>query len=144
MATKHTNLLKRAALRAEAIRGAFVRIYRNESGHGVVGNIKAIHEAETIKLYPGDFVVRGGRRTSFGIATGGGDLIGLASIVVTQEMVGQRVALFVSGEGKVDGDRMSDEQREWHQTVLDAGGVSVEIRDPEDAARAICAKLGIA
>lgn len=56
---------------------------------------------------------------------------------ITPEMVGQRIAQFVSLEAKEGAGRMSPEQRNWRDQVLAAGGLALEVRSVEDAEQAL-------
>jgi hypothetical protein len=54
----------------------------------------------------------------------GGDRIGFKPVVITPDMVGQKVAIFVSIEEKTVNDRLSIGQKNWHHFVLENGGIS--------------------
>lgn len=64
---------------------------------------------------------------------GASDLIGWKSIVVTQAMVGQRLAVFVAIEVKDGKGRTTPEQDHFIQVVHDAGGLAGVARSPEEA-----------
>jgi hypothetical protein len=78
-----------------------------------------------------------GRPVQFGLAKGSGDLIGWRTVTVTPEMVGQKVAQFVSLEVKTPTGRVRPEQERWRQVVAEAGGVAAVVRSVEDAERAL-------
>ena len=81
---------------------------------------------------------RTGRWIEFGVGNpGGGDLLGWRTVTVTPEMVGQRVAQFVSLEVKTATGRVRPEQERWRQVVQQAGGVAAVVRNVEDAERAL-------
>src|SRR5271167_4918556 len=74
------------------------RLFRNNVGEAWVGEHiplrRGPHERGlTLEL-------RNARRIQFGLAPGSSDLIGWRSVVVTAEMVGQRVAIFTGIEVK--------------------------------------------
>ena len=75
---------------------------------------------------------RSGRVIRYGLATGSADLIGWQSVLITQDMVGQRFARFVSVEVKAPKGRMTPEQETWRAAVLKAGGIAVVARSVED------------
>jgi hypothetical protein len=77
----------------------------------------------------------GGAKVRYGLLPGSGDLIGWRSVTITPDMVGQRVAIFVSIECKAPRGRVRQEQARWHRAVTDAGGISAIVRT-EDAALA--------
>lgn len=75
---------------------------------------------------------RSGRVIRYGLATGSADLIGWQSVLITQDMVGQRFARFVSVEVKAPNGRLTPEQETWRAAVLKAGGIAVVARSVED------------
>lgn len=80
---------------------------------------------------------RFGRPVQFGLAKGSGDLIGWRTVTITPEMVGQRIAQFVSLEVKTATGRVRPEQEQWRKVVEQAGGVAAVVRSVEDAERAL-------
>jgi hypothetical protein len=76
---------------------------------------------------------RTGRLVTFGLARGSADLIGWRTVVVTPEMVGQRLAVFTSIEVKTATGRLRPEQQAWLGVVRGAGGVAGVVRSVEDA-----------
>jgi hypothetical protein len=54
----------------------------------------------------------------------GGDRIGFDEVVITQEMVGKTVAIFTNIEVKGNGDVLKPGQIDWHNFVLEHGGIS--------------------
>ena len=76
---------------------------------------------------------RTGRLVTFGLARGSADLIGWRTVVVTPEMVGQRLAVFTSIEVKTPTGRLRPEQQAWLGVVRGTGGVAGVARSVEDA-----------
>lgn len=76
---------------------------------------------------------RTGRPVQFGLARGSADLIGWRTLVITPEMVGQRVAVFTSLEIKTPTGRLVPAQRHWLQAVEQAGGIAGVARSVTDA-----------
>jgi len=74
-----------------------------------------------------------GRPVSFGLAKGSADLIGWTMRTVTQEMVGQQVAVFTSIEVKTATGRIKPEQQQWLDAVQAAGGIGGVARSVADA-----------
>ncbi len=66
-------------------------------------------------------------KVKYGLKKGSGDYIGYRSIIITPDMVGKRIARFTSVETKAGTD-MSDDQLDWHDAVLAAGGISIIAR----------------
>ncbi len=117
-------------------RGA-VRLFRNSNGVGWVGRSTRFNRAETVVVRPGDVLIRSARPLHAGLMAGSGDLIGWRSIEITPEMVGRKVAVLASLEAKEGTGRMSAEQRNWRDQVLQAGGIAGEVRSLEDADRVL-------
>mgnify|MGYP000550090114 CR=1 FL=1 len=74
-----------------------------------------------------------GRPVQFGLCKGSADLIGWTTRTVTQEMVGQRIAVFTSIEVKTPTGRLRPEQQQWLDAVQAAGGIAGVARSVEDA-----------
>ena len=81
----------------------------------------------------GALVDQQGRFVRFGLCKGSSDLIGLRSLGITPEMVGQRVAQFVALEVKTASGVVSSEQRAFLQLVQQLGGVAAVCRSIEQA-----------
>jgi hypothetical protein len=75
---------------------------------------------------------RNNRLVRYGLVTGSADLIGWQTVVITEAMVGQRFARFLSVEVKTPTGRLSPEQETWRQAVLKAGGIAVVARSVDD------------
>jgi hypothetical protein len=69
----------------------------------------------------------------FGLCKGSSDLIGLRSLEITPEMVGQRLAQFVALEVKTASGVVSPEQRAFLRFVQELGGVAAVYRSVEEA-----------
>jgi hypothetical protein len=80
---------------------------------------------------------RTGRLVTFGLARGSADLIGWRTVVITPDMVGQRVAVFTSIEVKTPTGRMRPEQETWLGVVRGAGGIAGVARSVGDACKII-------
>lgn len=106
-----------------------VTIHNNPSGVGWQGRLVKEQKHQIRLEHP--------RRIKFGLVTGASDLIGYVSVLITPEMVGRRVAVFLAPEIKVGADTMSAEQAHFHDMVKLAGGIAVECRAVGDAEQAI-------
>ena len=78
---------------------------------------------------------RTGRLVTFGLAKGSADLIGWRTVVVTPEMVGTRLAVFLSIEVKTATGRVNPAQQAWLSVVQGAGGLAGIARSVPDALR---------
>tara|TARA_Y100001973_G_C5198248_1_gene335802 strand:- start:73 stop:453 length:381 start_codon:yes stop_codon:yes gene_type:complete len=76
---------------------------------------------------------RTGGWIKFGLATGSSDLIGFKTVEVTEQMIGQKLAQFVSIEVKTGTGRLSKTQHNWLETVKKAGGITGVARTVKDA-----------
>lgn len=76
---------------------------------------------------------RTGRMVQFGLARGSADLIGWRTMVITPDMVGQRIAVFTSIEVKTERGRVRPEQHAWLGCVQAAGGIGGVARSVADA-----------
>lgn len=83
---------------------------------------------------PGMLILHRPVPIKYGLAKGSSDLIGIKSLVVTPEMVGQKVGLFVAIEVKRPGQKPTREQSDFIRMVDTMGGLagvvdSVEVAD---------------
>ena len=78
-----------------------------------------------------------GRFLRFGLCKGSSDLIGLRSLEIAPEMVGQRLAQFVALEVKTTTGQLSAEQRSFLQQVELLGGVAAICRSVADAEQSL-------
>lgn len=106
-----------------------VRLFRNTCGEGFVG--------KQIKGPPDLVILSHASRITFGLQVGSHDLIGWRTIVVTPDMVGRNLALFLGGEVKTAVGKLSAEQQRFHHNLLEAGGLSGIWRTPDEALKTI-------
>ncbi len=90
-----------------------------------------------MRLQEGDVLLRNPKRFNSGLYKGSSDLVGWRPLTITEDMVGQQVAQFVSIEAKEGSGRLSDAQRRWLETVERQGGFAVVARSVEDVRRAL-------
>ena len=79
-----------------------------------------------------------GRPVQFGLCKGSADLIGWTSRTITEEMVGQKIAVFTSIEVKSTSGRVKPQQQQWLAAVQAAGGIAAVARSVAD-----CKRLGL-
>lgn len=77
--------------------------------------------------------LRTGQMVRFGLAPGSPDLVGWKSVVVTEEMVGQRLAIFCGLEVKIPSGRVREDQVKFLDRLRSAGGVAAVVRSEEEA-----------
>ena len=78
-----------------------------------------------------------GRLVRFGLCKGSSDLIGLRSLEITTDLVGQRLAQVVALEIKTTRGLVSPEQRAFLALVEQLGGVAAVCRSVEEAEQAL-------
>jgi hypothetical protein len=100
------------------------RLFRNTVGSGWVG--------PHISMGDGTVLVTRPSRVTFGLGEGTSDLIGWKEVVVTPDMVGKTVALFLAVEGKAGRKKPTPEQRTFLSLVREVGGLSGVARNLED------------
>ncbi len=101
------------------------RAWRNSVGQGWQGRI--------VSQTPSRIILDPYRAVHFGLAPGSSDLIGLQSIEITSDMVGQRIAVFTSIEVKTPAGRLTAEQGRFIDAVVDLGGIAGVARSVEQA-----------
>ena len=77
---------------------------------------------------------RQGRPVTFGLCKGSSDLIGLRSITIGPEHVGQTMAVFAAVEVKSPTGRPTPDQQAFIDTVQALGGLAGIARSVDDAA----------
>jgi hypothetical protein len=101
-----------------------VRLFRNTVGAAWMGVSQWID---------GKVLIDRPKRVTFGMATGSSDIIGWRSVIITDEMVGHRVAQFVAIEVKAKGGRVTQEQLAFVETVNSHGGIAGVVRSVDEA-----------
>lgn len=82
----------------------------------------------------GTFQTMDGRPVKVG-TPGVSDCIGFRPVVITQDMVGQRLAQFVACEVKTPKGRATEQQKQFLALVEQAGGVAITARSADDVAK---------
>lgn len=116
-----------------------IKLFRNQVGQAWFGGVqKCLKPGQVYRAKGGEVLLINARRYSCGLIKGSGDNIGWEEVTITQEMVGQKFARFVSLETKVPkSGRVSTEQKHWYDEVKKAGGRAVVARSPDDAIRGL-------
>lgn len=110
-----------------------VRLWRNNNGQGWVGNVRADHTYNAART----IVLDNARPIHFGLGQGTGDLIGGKSIMITPEMVGQRVLVFANVEVKTPRGRSTEQQKTFIHVVKSLGGLAGIARDEIEARKVL-------
>ncbi|QND53438.1 hypothetical protein HB779_17250 [Phyllobacterium sp. 628] len=129
------DFMRRLQMRASQLKA---RLFRQQVGMAWVGKAERITVHRTMKLKPGDVVVRNARPFHAGI-TGMSDLGGWVPELITPEMVGSTVAIYTQVEVK-ENARPTIEQLAWIDAVNSAGGRAGIARSEEDLSKIL---LGI-
>jgi hypothetical protein len=105
------------------------RIFRNNIGEAWQGRISPAPPGPWVA---GSLIIQTPRLVHFGLASGSSDLIGFRSLTVTPDMVGKKIAVFLSIEVK-KGGRFQKGQREWLAMVSSFGGIAGVAHSVEEA-----------
>jgi hypothetical protein len=89
------------------------------------------------RLQNGDFIVRHGRVVRYGLCEGSPDLVGYLPIIVTPEMVGAKIAVFVGAEAKFGRGRLSGVQKSFQTSAKADGGICFDFSTTEEALGAL-------
>lgn len=120
---KESDIMRRIQVAATA--DPNVRLFRNNVGVGWQGRAHDNGNGSVVVMEP--------RRVKFGLCEGSSDLIGWRSMVITPEMVGKRVAVFVAVEVKRPRTKATNAQANFIDVVKAAGGIADVARDTLDA-----------
>lgn len=103
-----------------------VRLFNNPVGDGWQGKVIAQDSATITLLHA--------RRIVYGLAPNSSDIIGLRSVTVTSDMVGETLAVFVAPEVKTATGRVREGQTRFIAAVNAAGGRAGIVRCEADMA----------
>lgn len=101
------------------------RLFRNTVGAAYIG--------KHVWSGAGTVTIHRPTRVTFGFGPGTSDLIGWTSKIITDDMVGQRVAVFTALEVKTSTGRPTDAQKAFVEVVKEAGGIAGIVRSVEQA-----------
>lgn len=131
MGVQETNISKRVQ---KALSKLGTRLFRVNTGFAWAGVVK--------KKFPnGDILLGNAYPMRMGLVNGGSDLIGWHPVIITQAMVGKRVAVFAAPEVKTDTGSPNPDQVTFIRVVTEAGGIAGVVRSAEDAEALIAAWL---
>ena len=104
-------------------------MFRNNVGTAWIG--------DATKLKDGSVLIRNARRLHAGLCEGSSDLIGWRSLIITPEMVGERIAVFAALEVKSKTGRATAGQKNFCDRVIQAGGLAGIVKSLDDAKKAL-------
>lgn len=100
------------------------RLFRQNTGMGWVGKIAGRKGA--------NITLENARPLHAGLCVGSSDIIGIAPVVITPDMVGQTVGVFVAIEVKTVGVQVSKDQAKFTAMIKRLGGKAIIARDVSD------------
>jgi len=106
--------------------------FRNNTGMGWAGKAERIYKKQSVTVFPGDVIVRKARPLHSGLCEGSSDIIGVKPVVITQEMVGQTVGVFVACEVKTKTGPVRVKQKTFIDNINKAGGNAGIVRSVDD------------
>jgi len=112
----------------ELSKARHVRIFRNNVAQTYIGEVIQ-KDAKTITL-------ANYRVLHAGLCVGSSDLIGLESLSITPEMVGQKIARFIGIEVKTPTGHIKKEQIAFQNFINERGGKAVIVRSVDEAKEA--------
>jgi hypothetical protein len=108
------------------------RLFRNNVGSYYQGIRRRVKIDGVYKTVLTDI-----RLIECGLFVGSSDQIGYTTIEITQEMVGKKIAVFTAIEAKAENGKASEEQLNFIDQVLTAGGIAGVIKNAEEAKKLI-------
>lgn len=104
------------------------RLFNNPVGDGWAGVV--------VRAERGMVTLGEPRRIRYGVGgAGGSDLIGLRSVLISPNMVGERVAVFAAVEVKRPGVSVPEHQVRFVEFIREMGGIAGVVRSPDEALR---------
>ena len=100
-------------------------------------NVAVSWVGDVTELKDGSVLIRNARRLHAGLCEGSSDLIGWRSLIITPEMVGERVAVFAALEVKSKTGRATAGQKNFCERVIEAGGLAGIVKSLDDAKKAL-------
>ena len=110
-----------------------IRIFRNNTGSAWIGASIKFTKHQSVNVEAGDVLVKQGRFFTAGLCVGSSDLIGIKSVEITPDMIGQKIAIFTAIEVKQPNGRVSKEQTNFINMVNSLGGIAFIARSDDEA-----------
>jgi hypothetical protein len=112
-------------------------MFRNNVGTAYVGEVYRPNGIQSVTVSPADVVIRNARILHAGLCEGSSDLIGWRSLIITPDMVGERIAVFAALEVKSKTGRATAGQKNFCDRVIQAGGLAGIVKSLDDAKKAL-------
>lgn len=112
------------------------RMFRNNTAQAWVGEMR--------KNRDGSITLKNPRPLHAGLCVGSSDLVGWTPVRITQDMVGDTVAVFTAVEVKTQTGRATDDQKKFIAAVQSAGGYAGIARNDQDLTIILCPDLSLA
>lgn len=108
------------------------RLFRNNTGTGWAGKIFRTPMPISVRLNPEDVIIRNASLLNAGLCKGSSDIIGWKPVIITQDMVGKTVAIFTAIEIKYGSTKTTEEQSNFIDNVIRAGGYGKIVRSADE------------
>lgn len=119
------------------------RLFRNNTAKTWIGQSVRYDRAMNVKVGPGDVVIRHARRLHAGLCVGSSDLIGWTPKNITEDMIGQSLAVFTASEVKTEIGKATAEQLRFIDFVNSHGGYAGICRNADDFYKMVGGQSGI-
>jgi len=100
--------------------------------HGIMLAVSKV-KARVFRNNVGAWKTPDGSYVKYGLCNGSSDLIGWVPTVITPDMVGKKVAVFLAIEVKTATGKRAEEQKHFLATVAAAGGIAGVARSDGEA-----------
>lgn len=81
----------------------------------------------------GALMDKNGRLVRYGLCVGSSDIIGIKPTVITEDMIGQTIGIFVALEVKISKGKTTPAQRRFLSVIRKAGGIGEVVKSVEEA-----------
>lgn len=117
------------------------KLFRANVGKAWASNdVVKVPRQMPVVMGPRDVLLRNARPFDTGLPPGFTDLFGWATVTITPDMVGQKIAQFIGPEVKDDDGRPSPLQRTFIDVLNADGGRAGVVRSVDDAERLVFGK----
>jgi hypothetical protein len=130
MARAESNIFTRCR---KALSAAGARLFRNNVGAAYIGKGMTMTPGQVYRAQGGERLIFAPQHVEFGLFKGSADGIGWVSRTITPDMVGTKVAVFLSVETKAGRGTATDDQNTWAENVRRGGGIAIITNNEEDA-----------